>query len=599
MAGFDNTISNIERLQSIQDELCKTLALCAFCVDQDGKALTKLSGNKSLAREMMMKLPQDRLTIMLEYVMRSNVEDKLVEEPDDQGIIIGTVSIKINKTPVFSFILFASADDMSEDKMIDALNLFKSLARAIYDVSSEGAVDFKQERLMSKELDFSIRKSAALQEIVRFLDSDDGIERIADSILRIACELLRISNAALIKNVDSNVNCDVIGAYTFSSVSPLFAQRHSLKLPEFIKSAHGAISISSSSKVNDSTMMDMLGMSVRAIALCPVYIRDKHTMTCVFAEKIRDREWSVDEIRFLSDVSRILQNIINRKIQKNSLAGSVASLENILNHVGSAIFVRDSKTGEVLFNNETLRSYFERELREGTLGSFFDSKLNEATDGEIFYEPTGSWFDLHSTTIKWVDGREVMLIALYDVTDKKRYQRRIEHQAKNDFLTGLYNRMSAERDLREYISHCMERHTEGYVIYIDVDNFKAINDELGHKYGDVLLKAIAHSMQRIDGLHDLCYRMGGDEFVIIVPDSLAGRLEDILDELDKICEKPWYLSGKDYYSTLSIGVASFPTDADTLDELIKKADAAMYKAKKTGKNKTVRYSAEVDRVKAE
>ena len=92
-----------------------------------------------------------------------------------------------------------------------------------------------------------------------------------------------------------------------------------------------------------------------------------------------------------------------------------------------------------------------------------------------------------------------MLCTIYDVTDKKIYQQKIERQANNDFLTGLYNRMRCEQDLTEYIKRTKDAGGQGALLYIDLDDFKHINDGLGHQYGDVLLKAISHSLQHVSG----------------------------------------------------------------------------------------------------
>ena len=89
------------------------------------------------------------------------------------------------------------------------------------------------------------------------------------------------------------------------------------------------------------------------------------------------------------------------------------------------------------------------------------------------------------------------MCTIYDVTDKKLYQQKIERQANNDFLTGLYNRMRCEQDLERYIRQTKEFGGEGALLYIDLDDFKHINDGLGHQYGDVLLKNISGSLQRI------------------------------------------------------------------------------------------------------
>jgi diguanylate cyclase (GGDEF)-like protein len=191
---------------------------------------------------------------------------------------------------------------------------------------------------------------------------------------------------------------------------------------------------------------------------------------------------------------------------------------------------------------------------------------------EVYSKEENRWFDLHSTRINWVDGRKVLLCTIYDVTDKKLYQQKIERQANNDFLTGLYNRMRCEQDLERYIRQTKEFGGEGALLYIDLDDFKHINDGLGHQYGDVLLKNISGSLQRIPGVENNCYRMGGDEFIIILAHHHMAMLQQILDEIKALFTKPWMLKGTDYYCTMSMGVVRFPADGDTVEELIKKAD---------------------------
>ncbi len=112
---------------------------------------------------------------------------------------------------------------------------------------------------------------------------------------------------------------------------------------------------------------------------------------------------------------------------------------------------------------------------------------------EIYLDQEKRWFDYHRTGIHWVDGRSVFLYTIYEVTDKKLYQQKIERQANNDFLTGLYNRMRFEQDLAHCIEQTKEFGGEGALLYIDLDDFKHINDGLGHQYGDILLKNISDS----------------------------------------------------------------------------------------------------------
>ena len=154
--------------------------------------------------------------------------------------------------------------------------------------------------------------------------------------------------------------------------------------------------------------------------------------------------------------------------------------------------------------------------------------------------------------------------------------------------------MCCEKDLAWHIDEAKKNGKRGALLYLDLDDFKHINDGLGHQYGDVLLKAISHSLQRIEGISNTCYRMGGDEFVIIIPSDYFPKVTLIIEEIKHIFEKPWFLKDADYYCTMSMGVVEFPAAGDDVQDLIKKADIAMYEAKKSGKNRVAEYTSNIN-----
>ena len=171
-----------------------------------------------------------------------------------------------------------------------------------------------------------------------------------------------------------------------------------------------------------------------------------------------------------------------------------------------------------------------------------------------------------------------------DTTQKKKNQQKIEYQANNDFLTGLYNRMKCENDLRRVMREAENTDAKGAVMFIDLDDFKHINDGLGHQYGDVLLQQIAAGLQGVPGLRGNCYRMGGDEFLVIIRPEQFQDMERIIKNVVNMFNKPWYLMGTEYYCTMSMGIATFPDNSDDVHDIIKMADVAMYESKKSGKN---------------
>lgn len=276
-----------------------------------------------------------------------------------------------------------------------------------------------------------------------------------------------------------------------------------------------------------------------------------------------------------------------------AMLGNRLSLEAILDNVGCAVYVRDAGTGRTLFTNNKLRSIFAKELKDGTFEGLIDQGVSHGkTSGtyEINHINRERWYELFYTEVTWVDGNKAFLSSLYDITDKKLYQKRIEQQAYTDFLTGLYNRLCCERDLAWHVEEARRNQETGALLYLDLDDFKHINDGLGHQYGDLLLKSISHSLQRVDGIRNTCYRMGGDEFVILIPPRHYSRFEQIVEDIRHIFNKPWYLKDADYYCTMSMGIVTFPDCGESVTELIKKADIAMYEAKKSGKNRLARYS---------
>ena len=253
----------------------------------------------------------------------------------------------------------------------------------------------------------------------------------------------------------------------------------------------------------------------------------------------------------------------------------------VLNNLNCGICVSSLEGDRILFANEEFCSCLNDDM------TIKDELLIDIRDGEsreVYLPRRDRWFDIHRREIQWLDQEKAELYTIYDITENKRYQKRIERQANNDFLTGLYNRMRCEKDLEVQIDISKRNGSEGALLYMDLDDFKHINDGLGHQYGDVLLKSISHSMQRINGIESNCYRMGGDEFIIIVTENKYEMLDKILKGIAEIFAKPWFLKGADYYCTMSMGIARFPADGDTVQDLIRKADLALLEAKKSGKN---------------
>ncbi|TVL97045.1 MAG: hypothetical protein CV087_22900 [Candidatus Brocadia sp. WS118] len=168
---------------------------------------------------------------------------------------------------------------------------------------------------------------------------------------------------------------------------------------------------------------------------------------------------------------------------------------------------------------------------------------------------------------------------------RKKSEALITHMAYHDPLTNLPNRNLFQDRLGVAIVHAKRTRTIMAVMVIDLDNFKTINDSLGHYTGDLLLLAVAERLKKCVRESDTIARTGGDEFIIVLPEityplNAAIVANKILDTLSK----PFWLEGHELYTTVSIGISLYPVDTDDVSSLIKNADVAMYLSKEQGKN---------------
>jgi diguanylate cyclase (GGDEF)-like protein len=162
---------------------------------------------------------------------------------------------------------------------------------------------------------------------------------------------------------------------------------------------------------------------------------------------------------------------------------------------------------------------------------------------------------------------------------------RLEELSSTDVLTGIANRLFFEKTIRKSIAQAKRRNQKFAILYIDLDNFKTTNDTLGHHFGDLLLKSAVDRMKNILREEDFIARLGGDEFAIIISgidDTEAAT--QVANKLVKAFIPPFILDENKVFSSASIGIAMFPDNGTTAENLIKNVDMAMYKSKELGRN---------------
>lgn len=610
MDGLYHTILDRRELQKIQNEFCAATGVYALCMDGDGMELTTMSGSEQDRERLTGRIPKDKLRSLLRRVSESSLEDQAVEETECDALVYAAVCVKEEGRTVLAWLVYGVLSDAqspegralaqefgyqtTERRFSLALDLLREVSRHMVGdklVAEEARAESRRSRDSRQEMEDVLRRMAVTTQIVQMLDSDAPIESVINDILASVGGFLGIDSAYLCTLHEAGSDrMDVIAEWCAEGVVSGFDRTMNQPRPPYLYREKPLVLSAGAGTEHDSAELRKAGIS--AFAAMPVILRDRVSMYACFEVRQRPHSWAVEEVRFLNDSVKVLQSILTKRIQKNSLAGSYAALEEVLNNVGSSIYVKDRENGRILFANRGLRQLFQEELENDTLSGIFECKIpqgSEAGSVEVCFEEKGNWYDLFYKNITWVDGRQVLMCSIYDVTEKKMYQRKIERQAYTDFLTGLFNRACCERDLAKYVDTAKHMEREGAVLYLDLDDFKHINDSLGHQYGDVLLKSIANGMRSVQGIQNSCYRMGGDEFVIIVPPERYGMLDQIVEGVRAIFGRPWFLKNADYYCTMSMGIVHFPTEGEAVQELIRKADIAMYEAKRSGKNRVAVY----------
>ena len=215
---------------------------------------------------------------------------------------------------------------------------------------------------------------------------------------------------------------------------------------------------------------------------------------------------------------------------------------------------------------------------------------NHRRDGAPF------WNQLHLAPVRDADGALSHYVGvLADVSERQRYEEQLAWRATHDQLTGLPNRQLVHDRLQQAIADAERRQREVAVVFVDLDDFKLINDSLGHGAGDTALKVIAQRLQAIVRGSDVVGRFGGDEFVIVLTAQAdEDGMRQVLERVSEALSQPIALAGVRHVLTPSLGHCRYPHAGRDAETLLKRADLAMYHAKRQGRNRAIAYREEFD-----
>jgi len=308
-------------------------------------------------------------------------------------------------------------------------------------------------------------------------------------------------------------------------------------------------------------------------------------------------------VGFLSDISDI-------KKAQLALKDSQEQFELFMQNLPAGVYIRDLDE-KIVFSNRYLNKFFGFDTLEGkSLKELFNKEQyellvadtekvieNNIVNSEMYIKDrfdNDKYFHINQFLLHRGNRKYIGTI-LTDFTAQKLTEMKLDKLAHYDLLTNLPNRALFYDSLNHSISKAKRTGQKIALMFIDLDNFKTINDTLGHDYGDILLKEVSKKLKSILRTEDVVSRLGGDEFTVIldpIDDNVFPSVvaQKIIDELSK----PVKLKDEMGYIGSSIGIAIFPDDANDLDTLIKFADMAMYRAKESGKNTYRYFTSEMD-----
>ena len=303
------------------------------------------------------------------------------------------------------------------------------------------------------------------------------------------------------------------------------------------------------------------------------------------------------------------RDITKRRQTEEQLQFSENSYRSLFDNLVEGVCIQDQKARFINVNNGVARmfGYPSNWFADKATDDLLAPELNDSNHLQYSYElaasgmpctveiwgkrANGSVFplEIRLTPGQWF-GKAVVFGMMMDITERKEAEKTIEYQATIDELTDLPNRRQLLHCISNGISNHLRHNHVGAILFIDLDNFKHINDFLGHPIGDQLLQQVAIRLQSVLREEDTCARLGGDEFVILLPElsndsvEAAEHAQSTAEKILRVLNIPFDIDSHRLHTSTSIGITLFPKQDTSATDLLKCADTAMYRAKEKGKN---------------
>ena len=451
--------------------------------------------------------------------------------------------------------------------------------------------------------------SAALER----LSQSEGCAALQDELLRSARQLARADGVSVMLDFGDTFYCDGRRApggavwndrpdpFILDLVDRAVSSRRTIAIPDVAQEPHGS---------------DHGGTAAGRRSVVIVPVGGTKLSGAIAAYWFEPRQTDDEEIRALEVFARAAGTALDRQLGADRLRESEERFRVLVEETAQAVWESDPE-GRNLNDSPSWRAYTGQTVEEVTGYGWMDVVHTEdrayvqeqwraavasgqPVNAEFrLWRATGEcrWTNVRAAPIRDDEGKIRKWVGMnIDITDRKRAEQRVREAALHDPLTGLPNR----RLIFEYAGHLLaaagRKHSQGALLFIDLDRFKPVNDLYGHEAGDLLLQEVSKRLVNSVRGEDLVGRLGGDEFVVLLP--YLEQMHDALAIAQNIVHSisvPFRIRSKDVTISPSIGISFFPQHGMQVDALVRTADLAMYHAKERGRGSYSVYAPELER----
>jgi len=314
--------------------------------------------------------------------------------------------------------------------------------------------------------------------------------------------------------------------------------------------------------------------------------------TCIWVLD-RCKSFNPDQTGKPQRVTGTVVDITARKAIEGALRDSQENFHNVVHKNRTGILLVN-EYGDILFANPAAEILLGRSSQDLVGSQFGIPAVDGNTEMDILRPGHRQGVaEMTVSETQW-QGRMAYLLMLHDITEHKENEAQIKHLAYHDTLTGLPNRALFADRFNQAILRARRNKTKVALLFMDLNRFKEVNDTLGHKTGDLLLKATAARLSESVRKSDTVARMGGDEFTVLL-EGLSSQEEasELAQKIRRAFEKPVLTGARELFTTPSIGISIYPDHAMNTETLIRQADSAMYNAKRCKGMNVCIYSEEI------